>query len=204
MANYAFIVLFLLFLTLLFLYCCCPVLLLPPHSPRCVTTTLILTATAGPSLWQMLQNIFLFEMVPSRENCHNEKNNSMFRFFWPVTPFGNESSQKPRGHFCFPLKDTWVTYSVQLFSIEKHSKATALLLFPTAQTKPTLFCLLLHLDYCKAVCSHWSQEAIAHLQVLQHSALPLPATTPQCSHVFLVLLLLHWLPVKYRLKSKSY
>lgn len=58
------------------------------------------------------------------------------------------------------------------------------------------------LDYCNALYSCLSQDAVTRLQLVQNSAARLLTKTSYHSHITPVLMSLHWLPIKFRIQFK--
>ena len=62
--------------------------------------------------------------------------------------------------------------------------------------------VLSHLDYCNALLSDLPAEDIARLQVVQNNAARVIFRKSKRSHVTQLLIRLHWLPVRYRIRYK--
>lgn len=62
--------------------------------------------------------------------------------------------------------------------------------------------ILMHLDYCNALCIGISLALLYHLQIVQNAAAHLLTVAVKQNHIFPILTSLHWLPVHLRSNVK--
>lgn len=75
----------------------------------------------------------------------------------------------------------------------------SLLLFHSDLEKTIHALIFSHLDYHNLIYSGLTTKSISHLQLVQNAAARLPTNSNKRDHITLILVSLHWLPVKFRI-----